>query len=149
MFRSGNSFTYVIHCRSPCRGPRCAVHQQLHLHLVYFWCRSFIHTNSFLEPQSSQGMSKDCLVQPFVWKAALMRLSSTLSNCKNNPSGYGASLMFLGRLFQWMIDLTAENFFLTLRCKVPSNLCQEFLTNSHSSSALIFPFLRTADLMSL
>lgn len=109
-FRFGNSFTYVICCRSHWRH---AVHQQVHLHLLYFWCRSLHPHKKFCrstEKPRLEGMSKDCLVQLFVGKEALMSLSSTLPNCKKNPFSYGDSTMFLGRVFQWMIDLTVKKF---------------------------------------
>lgn len=99
-FRSGTSFTYVIHCRCHWRDLDVLSISRCISTLCISGVHRFTNTYSFIEPQRSQGMSKDCLVQPFVRKAALIRLSSTLSNCKNDPSNYGDSLMFLGRLFQ-------------------------------------------------
>lgn len=61
-----------------------------------------------------EGTSKDNLVYSSMGKGTQMRLSDPLSNHILKTSSHGDSTMSLGSLFQFMIVLAVNNFFLIL-----------------------------------
>lgn len=53
-FKSGNSAVFIYICNTLQKSlenlPRHAAHQQVHLHLLYFWCRSLHSHKKIIEP---------------------------------------------------------------------------------------------------
>lgn len=67
------------------------------------------------EHPRQEGTLKDHLVQPFVGKGYQMRLSCILFNHILKTFGDGNSTTSLGRLLQWMADLTGKNSYITMK----------------------------------